>query len=303
MSCIAVVPARRAECTLAATLQSLIDGNDDFIERVIVVTSVADPSAALARRWSRVEVVAAPQPLSAGAARNLGRRHAGVDADLLLFVDADCVLEDGGARALASELDHRAAAAVCARVRRRGRGAVSWLRHALEFKEAEGRLAAPAAWLPPSTTLLCRAAAFDRVDGFPDLWPGEDLVFAHRLRSLGAAVVLSERVETRHLHPDGFVEMLAHQRRLGRTAAVARSLTGMQGSLLLRHRWLIPALLPARLLRALAWFARTSVREWLTLLALLPLYVVGLGAWTLGFSEGARDSVGSAAAAPVREGC
>lgn len=288
MSCIAVVPAHRAEHTLEATLEALLEGNREFVERVVVVTSVADPTAKFAGRWARVEVVAAPVPLSAGAARNLGRCRAGQDADLLLFVDADCVLERGGAAALASELERRAVAAVSARVRSRGGGVVAWLRHALEFKEAEGRLPAPAAWLPPSTTMLCRAAAFDRAGGFPDLWPGEDLVLAHRLRSLGEQIVLSDAVETHHLHPDGFIEMLAHQRRLGRTAAVARSLTGMPGVAFVRRPWLVPLLLPARLARALSWFARSSALELLTLLALLPLYTLGLTAWTIGFAGGAR---------------
>ncbi len=287
MSCIAVVPARRAEHTLAATLDALLEGNRDFIQRVIVVTSVGDPTVALARRWPEVEVVTAPSPISAGAARNLGRRAAD-SAELLLFVDADCVLERGGAAALAAELERRSAAAVAARVRRRGGGVVAWLRHALEFKEAEGRLAAPAAWLPPSTTMLCRAAAFDRAGGFPDLWPGEDLVFAHRLRSLGERIVLSDAVETHHVHPDGFGEMLAHQRRLGRTAAVARSLTGMQGVAFVHRPWLVPLLAPARVARAVLWFARSSAFELFVLLALLPLYAIGIAAWTVGFADGAR---------------
>jgi len=296
VSCIAVVPAHHAERTLDATLEALLEGNRDFVERVIVVTSAADPTAALARPRAGVEVVAAPQALSAGAARNLGRSRAGQGAELLLFVDADCVLESGGARALAAELERRAAAAVAARVRRRGGGVVAWLRHALEFKEAEGRVAAPAKWLPPSTTMLCRASAFDRAGGFPDLWPGEDLVFAHRLRTLGENVVLSDAVETWHRHPDGFAEMLAHQRRLGRTAALARALTGMHGAAFVRHRWLVALLLPARLLRALLWFARSSLRELLVLIAVLPLYAIGLGAWTVGFADGAREAAGPARA-------
>ena len=290
MSCIAVVPAHRAGATIAATLESLICANGDFVARVIVVTSAGDRTAEVARRRAGVEVVEAPSRLSAGAARNLGRSIAGPGADLLLFVDADCELECSGAAALAAELERRGAAAVAARVQRRGGGVVAWLRHALEFKEAEGRLRASPQWLPPSTTMLCRASALDRSGGFPDLWPGEDLVLAHRMRARGDAVVLSETVRTHHRHPDGFGEMLAHQRRLGRTAAVARALTGMHGDAFVRRRYLVPLLLPARLLRGLAWFARSSMRDLLAAVALLPLYVIALGAWTLGFSDGVRDA-------------
>lgn len=288
MSCIAVVPARQADATIAATLESLVGANGGFVERVIVVTSAGDPTARVACRWPRVQVLEAAAPLSAGAARNLGRSAAGPEADLVLFVDADCELEEGGAARLAAELERRGAVAVSARVQRRGGGAVAWVRHALEFKEAQGRLQPPARWLPPSTTMLCRTGALDAAGGFPDLWPGEDLVLAHRLRARGHRIVLSDAVQTYHRHPRGVGEMLAHQRRLGRTAAVARSLTGMHGAAFVRRRYLVPLLFPARLVRALVWFARSSLRELLAMLALLPLYLMGLAAWTIGFFDGAR---------------
>src|SRR5690606_33916020 len=205
----------------------------------------------------RIEVIEAPAPLSAGAARNLGREHAG-DAGALLFLDADCALEPGGARLLHAELIERHLACVSARVLRDGCGIVARVRHALEFKEAEGRASPRPPHLPPSTTMLCRAVAFDRVGGFPDMWPGEDLVFMHRLRAGGMRAELSRLVQTRHRHPPGVGAMLAHQYRLGATAARARAMTGMHGAVFVRRRWLVPLLAPARLVRILAWYARTD---------------------------------------------
>lgn len=299
MRCVAVVPARRAEATIADTLASLRLGNTPFVDRVVVVTSACDPTADLVRAWAardgRVELALAASPLSAGEARNLGRRLAG-DAGLLLFVDADCRLERGGAARLADEKNRRSAAAVSARVLGEG-GIVARVRHLLEFKEAASARPAPPAWLPTTTTMLVSASAFDRVGGFADLWPGEDLVFAQALRDAGETVVRSDDVVTMHRHPGGVFEMLRHQRRLGFTAARARLLSPMAGSSFAARPWLAPALLPARLVRLVVWQAGEGLAAAAWTITLAPLLVAGLVVWTAAFVEGALTGPAPADAA------
>jgi hypothetical protein len=286
--CVAVIPARRAEATIARTLEALRLGNSPFVSRVLVVTSAEDPTADVVRSWSRVDgavsLVALASPATAGAARNAGRAAA-PEARLLLFVDADCALEAGGAEALRREMDARGAAAVSARVACEG-GAVARCRHVLEFKEAASRREPPAGWLPPSTTMLCRAAAFDRSGGFPDLWPGEDLVFSQALRDGGGLVVLSREAATLHRHPAGLAGMLRHQVRLGRTAAIARRTRAMKGSALAASPWRATLLLPGRALRIGAWQAGEGARALAWTLVASPLLLTGLVAWTAGFVSG-----------------
>jgi len=311
MSCVAVIPARRAENTIAATLESLRIGNDSFVERVVVVTSADDPTARVVSDWSRrdprVHLLAADRPLSAGAARNAGRafagrtpsiapgsaepgegrRHSGL---LLLFIDADCRLEKGGAARLGAELAGSGAAAVSARVLGEG-GLVARSRHILEFKEAASARMPPPSWLPPSTTMMCRAEAFDRAGGFPDLWPGEDLVFSQVLRDLGEPVLRSEGVVTTHRHPGGIAEMLRHQYRLGRTAALARRARPMPGAFFANRPWLAMLLLPGRVVRITAWQAREGVVALAWSLLLSPLLLAGLAVWTAGFVAGGRAAL------------
>jgi hypothetical protein len=309
-SCVAVIPARRAEGTIGRTLESLRLGNSAFVSRVLVVTSRCDPTAGVVRAWSqrdaRVELVLADSPLTAGAARNLGRCRAQAlaresrshDEAPLLFIDADCALEPGGAAALARDLAERQAAAVGARILGEG-GAVARVRHMLEFKEAASRRDAPREWLPPSTTMLCRAKAFDRAGGFPDLWPGEDLVFATRLRDSGERVVRSARVRSRHLHPSGVGEMLRHQHRLGRTASVARRMASMHGEVFARNRALAVLLLPGRALRLALWQLGEGAGAAFGALALSPLLLAGLVAWTAGFvSASGREARANEGAFP-----
>lgn len=302
MSCVAVIPVRRGEQTIGATLESLRLGNAPFVERVLVVTSAGDPTSNVVRLWSaqdaRVELLAGPQPRTAGAARNIGR--AATQGDLILFIDADCRLEAGGAARLALELHRTGAAAVTARVLGEG-GVVARVRHILEFKEAASARPAPDGWLPPSTVMMCRTGAFDRAGGFPDMWPGEDLVFTQSLRDLGERVDRSNDVRAVHLHPAGFARMLRHQLRLGTTAAIARRTRLMRGSGFARNPWRAALLLPARMVRIAAWQAREGRAAFAWTLLLSPLLLAGLATWTAGFVSASsrrplRPVTGAAAA-------
>jgi GT2 family glycosyltransferase len=284
--CTAIVPAYLAEATLERTLRSLLVDNAADVDRVVVVASPGDASASVARAFSAVEVVESPRRLSAGRARNLGRASAR-DAELLLFVDADCRVGVGTVALMIDVLLSERRCAVAASVISRGPRFQSWLRHVFEFKDAGPGVVAPCPWLLPSTTLLCRADAFDDAGGFEDMWPGEDWVLSERLREASCSVRRVDEAHTYHLHPSGWGRLLAHQYRLGTTSARARALTGMDGVAFVRHPSLAPLLLVGRFVRGLLWFCRYRPRELPLFVIALPLYVAGLAVWTLGFTAGA----------------
>ena len=296
-----IVPAWRAEATLARTLRSLFDSNREALDRVIVVTEASDGSARVARSFSGVELVELDRRASAGRARCLGRASAGCSATpsgsrggaapdaggLLLFLDADCALAPGAAAAMIEALEGGGLDAVGASIQGEGGGAVGWLRHLLEFKDFEPGVPVRTPAFVPSAALLVRARAFDLAGGFPDMWPGEDLVFCSRLLAGGGRLGRTDRAVATHLHPGGLAAYVAHQYRLGTTSARARTMTAaMRGRAFAEHRWLTPLLFFGRAGRAAAWLVRFRPRELPRFAALLPLYLTGLAAWTAGFAIG-----------------
>ncbi len=285
--CMAIVPAYLAAATLADTLNSLTRDNADSIDGVVVVVSPGDDSAKVAAAFDGVEVVVADRRLSAGAARNLGRLRCSA-ATWLLLVDADVTLASGAVAAMLEFAGDEGLDAVGPRILSHGAVVVSWLRHLLEFKDADrGRACA---WLLPSAALLCTASAFDRVGGFPDMWPGEDLVFCHQLGAEGLVVGRAQSVMAWHRHPPGMAVMLVHQYRLGATAGAARLLTGMRGALFARRPVLLPLLALGRSARAVAWLLRYRPAEILIFALLWPFYLAGLCAWSFGFWAAVRPS-------------
>lgn len=283
--CTAVVPAYRSAQTLARTLQSLVFDNCDGVDRVVVVCSPASDQQQIriAERFPRVTVVSVTDRLGAGAARNLGACHAD-KPEFLLFVDADCAVPAGGARDLMAEASKTALVCNGASIMPTNWRPVSAVRHLLEFKDSEPGVSDVPGGIVPSATMLCEREAFERVGGFPDLWPGEDLVLCRRLQLRGLGVGRSRQVVSRHLHPRGIGELLRHQLRLGRSSASARLLVELPGSRLLRRPWLAPALFFGRWARAWVWILRHRP-AWVPIFILLsPLYLSGLAAWTIGFT-------------------
>ena len=283
--CAVVIPAHAAAATIARTLRALErESSDAEFDVPVVVASPADDTADVAERLG-AHVVRTPERLGAGAARNLGRRHAG-NPDLVLFIDADCAPRPGALRSLRVALDSDRLDAVGASVVSEPAGAVAWVRHVLEFKDAEPGCEPAWPGFVPSATFLCRTQAFDAVGGFPDLWPGEDLVLCSRLLRAGFRVRRVDGAVTIHRHPSGVGKLLQHQHALGATSAHARRMTEIEGSSLVGRRGAAPLLFAGRTLRMGRWLVRHHPSDLPRAIGASPLYFAGLAAWCTGFARG-----------------
>ncbi len=279
-----VVPAHAAAATIARTLRSLArDSRSLHLDVPVVVASPDDDTADIAERL-RAKVVRTPTRVGAGVARNLGRERAG-RPDFLLFVDADSAPKPGALSALYDALESQRLDAVGASVLSEKAGPVAWVRHLLEFKDAEPGCVPSSPSIAPSTTFLCRAAAFDAVGGFPDLWPGEDLVLCARLVEAGFRVRRIDAAVTIHRHPSGVATLLRHQHALGMTSARARRMTHIEGSALVERRGTAPLLFAGRALRMGRWLLRHHRAEVPRTIGASPLYFAGLAAWCAGFAR------------------
>jgi glycosyltransferase involved in cell wall biosynthesis len=286
--CVAVIPAHAAERTIESTIRAVREEADVAPDRIVVVASPADSTAAVSEHLA-VDTIRTPTRLSAGAARNRGRQAA-PEADLLLFLDADCSLAPGALRKLRSSLDEKGLDVAGASVVPEPATGVAWVRHLLEFKDAEPGSEPPWPSMVPSATILCRASAFDAVGGFPDMWPGEDMVFCSRMLRQGFRVRRVDDAVTVHHHPPGVQTMLRHQFALGQTSALARRIEPFDDSV---YAWPVaaaPLLFAGRTFRALRWLVRHHRRDIPRFIALSPLYFAGLAAWCSGFARESAEA-------------
>lgn len=287
-----VIPAYRADDTIGACLDALATQHGAPPFEVIVVDSSPDGAtadvvracagrhAAVPIRCERLAGRAFP-----GVARNAGVRIA--RADLLLFVDADCVpaadLVAAAARALASGASAVSGAIALAA----GAAASAHLRHLLEFKESLPSCPARRTWMLPSACLAMRRAAFERHGGFPESRASEDWQLDWRMWQAGEDLRFEPSLLVVHRTPGGWEALWRYSRLLGFHSGAGRRRGGLPGQLFVRWPALAPLLLPpGRTARALAWCARHARGELPFLALYWPAYLAMASVWAVGFRAG-----------------
>jgi glycosyltransferase involved in cell wall biosynthesis len=279
-----VVPAYQAWATLPLTLAALEPQIVDDPEReVLVVDSTgASDSGALAVRWPWARFLFLPERKLPGGARNLG--VAETTGELLAFTDADAVPAPDWLDRLEEALREGFDVAAGAVVNGTPRSLLGTAGYLLEFSE----------WLPGSSrrtvphgatcNLIVRRSWFERGNGFrEDVWPGEDTILTSPEGRAGRiAYVPAARIS--HLNRTGARAFLHHQQRLG------EAFVRICAAVPFRHAWARrPLLAPlAACMRLAALVRRAPNRDRLRALALLPLLLVGLVGWASGIARAQR---------------
>lgn len=213
-----VVAARDAAPWIGDQLEAL--ANQTFaggLEVVVVDNGSRDGTAAVVHRRPAVGLVAADEGLSPAYARNVGVRHA--RAPLLLFCDADDVVDRGWVEAMAARLadcdavggflDH--ATLNDDRVRRWRPGEAT----------AEG-LPVGYGYLPfaPSSNLGIRRSAFDHLGGFDEtLARAEDVDLSWRLQHAGLKLGYEPAARVAYRHRQAVLATLGQAYQFGREGA------------------------------------------------------------------------------------
>ena len=294
-----VIPAHEAQGTIGDCLDALAaqHGAPPF-EVIVVDSSPGDAAVAyvaerarrhpsLALRCEHLAARAFP-----GVARNAGVRLA--RADLLLFVDADCVPASdlvaaavraltGGGSAVAGSIALVDPAAPSAR-----------LRHLLEFKESLPSCPARRTWMLPSACLAMRRDVFVRHGGFPETRASEAWQLDWRMWQAGEDLRFDPSLRVAHRTPAGWGALWRYSRLLGFHSGAGRRRGGLPGQLFVRHPFLAPLLLPpGRTARAFAWCARYARGELPFLALYWPAYLAMASVWAVGFAAGVRSGEGT----------
>jgi glycosyltransferase involved in cell wall biosynthesis len=274
-----IVPSYNAAATIDRCLQSLLAQRTDRRHELIVADSSDDDTPARVAAYApRVQLVRSLTRLPPGPARNLGLTVA--QGAIVAFTDTDCVVAPDWLEQLAAA--HARHAAVGGRIDNGTPdslcGTALWLAEFVEFAGGPERVVPSM----PSCNISYKRRLFELHGGFPDVPWGEEYVFNHRLPE---GVLFTPAMRVSHLNRTGFAATIRHARKVGHGSAVSRRATGQVGYL---FRW--PLLVPLTVFYRLAKIAgaATRARQLGAFVRALPLLVLDLTAWMLGFLQGVR---------------
>jgi mycofactocin system glycosyltransferase len=218
-----VVPVRNRPAALGRLLVALAAEGDPRIVEVVVVDDVSDDGGATGRAGQahKARVVRRDRRGGPGAARNTGLAATG--AELVAFLDSDCLPRPGWLEPLLGHLGDPLVALVAPRVVPlvEGEGVVARYeaaRSPLDRGPSPARVV-PGGAVPfvPGTALLARRSALG--DGFDEGLPGgEDVDLAWRLHEGGWHVRYEPAGQVAHDHPCRLATLLDRRLRYGRAA-------------------------------------------------------------------------------------
>jgi glycosyltransferase involved in cell wall biosynthesis len=256
---------------------------------VIVVDSGADERVVATAEGFSARCIRGGERLLPGEARNLGAQHA--RGAWLAFIDADCVAEPDWVLAVADGLRAGGVLIGGPVLDRHPWYTVASVDNLLQFADYGADRAAGPIRHVPSCNMAMRREDFLAVGGFE-----------HRGQRSGEDVLLTEAANERwpgrltfvpgmrvgHRGRREFGAMLSHQHDFG----YARGALGLHLSASQRRWGRRAALLPAVVLKRLAYVCGRGVRHgrisWSALVLIMPMVLLGLVAWAIGFRRGLR---------------
>lgn len=275
-----IVPAYQAWATLPQVLEALAPQVQGPDREVIVVESSADGRAAqLAEQFPWATVIAVPERILPGRARNLGVRLAA--GRLIAFLDADAIPSEHWLDELERSMNDAVDAVTSPVLNGTPWHPVGTSGYLLEFVE----------WLPgrrkpprhaATCNLLVKKLYLEEVGGFAeDVFPGEDTLLTYPIAKKGR-LGYAPLAHVRHLNRTSLSSFLRHQTRLGASFVALCDRTDFPHSGVTRL-WGIP-FAPALRLVSLALSVRRSPRESVQALVYLPVVLLGLVFWSRGLA-------------------
>jgi glycosyltransferase involved in cell wall biosynthesis len=288
-----VIPTFNEEKNIRSCLGSILNQNTSASYEIMVVDSSTDSTPQIIQtEFPQVRLIHRDRQTFPAEARNIGIEHS--QGDIVAFIDADCQAASLWIDAIvaAHRQSHLAVGGSVSLSRPHTvAGAVLF---AVEFSEyLPGGVPREARWLP-SCNLSVKREALRRYGGFPtEMEASEDMIFTRSLASRsGIPLWFDPRIMIAHSNVNTMDDVRRRLRRLGYWSGRSRQSGLLSGGFLLRFPWLIPLLVPYRLLTILWRFLHRSGHKKLLLLNLIysPLLVYALCHWAKGFHRGARKA-------------
>lgn len=286
-----IIPCKGHAPELRACLNGLHQQEGTTVSEIIVIDSNADDAVkAVSQEFPGITLIRSHANLRAAAARNLGVANA--RGSRIAFIDADCIPSPQWIGAAETALADGAQMVGGPVVDAVPDNPVAVTDNLLQFAELSIHRPRSPVDVLPGCNLAVNKSVLHRIPGFPDVPYIEDSLFTHSVSRyypddcwFVPGMVVAHRGRS---HIAGFYY---HQRRFGYTRGRQGFKITRRQQRLGRHAAALPLIIFKRLIfiyrQTLAW----KRARFFNTLALLPLILLGLTGWSIGFRNGCRDAV------------
>lgn len=283
-----IVPCRGRATLLQECMASLLSQKTQFLYEVIFVYCQKDFEVdAIVIENKILRVVKSENYLSAGAARGLGAAHA--KADILGFIDSDCVVDENWVSTAVETIKNGAVLCSGAIKDALPNHFISCTDNRLQYVDfVVGRPYGIASYFP-GAHLAIQRSVFQQTAGFPLYGLGQDVILTMQVAGLyRERVIFNPKLVIKHYGRTQWKEFLNHQKEFGISRATENILINDSMRWLANHPYFGWVIFLRRFvyisLRVVQWNFFDIPRYILQ----APILFSGLLYWVIGFYLGFR---------------
>lgn len=285
-----IVPCRGHAAELEICLSSLVGQNTSLQYEVLIVYCSQELDVdSVVKKFPSVRPVASENFLLPGEARNEGARNA--RAEHFAFIDADCWVDPGWVTFAYETL--RSGAVLCggAILDFQPWNLIASADNRLQFADfPPGRPYGVAAYMPCPNIAVCKDV-FLAVGGFNEHPVAQDVVFTMAVAERWPyKAIFNPKMRVRHFGRSAWKDFLTHQQIFGFTRAAEAIQVGKTMALIARVRWLGWLIFLRRLAYITFRVCQWNLHDLPRYLLHLPVLMIGLWFWVIGFYEGMLEN-------------
>lgn len=291
LPCSVIIPSYNSAQTIVECLRSVCSQETTFDYEVIVADSSDDETPAMISAcFPRVRLICFEQRTDAGSARNAAIRQA--RGEILLFTDADCVVPPDWVERMINVHQTCAYPVVGGSVLNGNpESAISLALYIKEFSEYLPNMRSDVVHSLPTCNLSYRREVFEQLGGYDGRYfPQEDYLFHWLLGKAGVEIYFDPEISVKHIHRQQMRAYLRHCYRFGVVTSQVLKVTDYPGHFFAQRPCLAPFFIPflpyIKFVRTCWRILRVSPGLLFRHPLELPLLMIGLLVWQVGFAVG-----------------
>jgi len=284
-----VIPSYNSKAWLPLCLDSIKDQVDrPDVEVIIVDSSEQDLTPFINDAYPFVRTFHLPERAYPGTARTFGISKA--MGKVIAFIDTDCEANDAWVENIIDAHQNNKNVVGGPIANGTPDSLIGTAEYLLEFSEMVPAMPEGEVRFIPTCNISFKKRVFDLIGKIEDTIKGSDTLFCCEIHKLHEPIYFHHGIVVRHHNRRSLRKVLRNQYQIGIGAAQVRMRADQIGGILVKVPILIPLIPFARTLLMGRRFLKHDVRLFLQFVALYPLILTEMIAYTIGFWKGYRST-------------